>query len=242
MDIGKSFSYIGQDSRWLTKVMIAALVYSIPGINLMALGYQIHIIRRIMRGEERPLPEWEDFGNFFLDGLRYIAIFLVYMAPILLVALLISVPIIGYVILNADTAVTGSGQLPNELLFFWVLTIACLTPYSLFIQCLSPALTIQLARKGTVRSGFEFREIWQLMRRQPVNYLIILAIRFGLGMAVGVVTMPALVLVLIPCLGTLLLMLVIGIAQTLVLLVDAHLQGQFIQADEQLTEELATLV
>lgn len=238
MDIGKAFSYIGEDSRWSKKLLIAAIVMSIPIINFMGFGYQIQIIRNVAAGNERPLPEWEDFGTYFIDGLRYAAVLLLYNLPMFLLMFVLS-GLFMIVVMTTDGEFlrNPSSQPPVEFFIVWGAMISCITPYTLLIQCLSPIIAIQIARKGTVRAGFEFGEMWRQIRAQPVGYLLIVAIIWGLGMALSFVMMPAFVLIFIPCLGMILFAGLMGITRALIVMVQAHLQGQFIAADQPLPQE-----
>ena len=41
-------------------------------------GYFVRLVRNVARGDERPLPEWDDLGGIFSDGLRAVAVYLAY--------------------------------------------------------------------------------------------------------------------------------------------------------------------
>ncbi len=88
---------------------------------------------------------------------------------------------------------------------------------------------IQIARRGSVKSCFDFREMWALLRAQPANYLILIAITFGLYMVISMALMPVyFVAIFIPCIGMIITMLLSGAITILVGAVSGHLQGQFI--------------
>lgn len=80
MDVAKAFTYFAEDERWMGKLVIGVLVSLVsililPGFLLS--GYMVGITRNVMNGEKRPLPEWEDLGTLFMDGLSIIVVSIV---------------------------------------------------------------------------------------------------------------------------------------------------------------------
>lgn len=86
MDIGRTISYIFEDEKWVTKVLIGGLVLMIPIIGqLVLIGYMLKTAQNVARGVERPLPEWGEFGDILMRGLYGFIISLVYMLPYIIV-------------------------------------------------------------------------------------------------------------------------------------------------------------
>jgi hypothetical protein len=81
MDIGKAFSYVFDDPEWIKKILIGGIVGIIPIVNFALFGYFIQIARNVAVGSERPLPEWGNFGEFFVTGFKFAVISLVYVIP-----------------------------------------------------------------------------------------------------------------------------------------------------------------
>jgi len=232
MDIGKAFAYISEDEEWMKKLLIGALIGAVPVANFAIFGYQAEIARNVAAGEERPLPDWSDFGRFFVDGLRLVGVFFVYFLPMILLIIASAVGIIFLAEAGSQSYSTyGSSTPPPELFIIFGLIFACLIPYNFLIYAMWPLFGIQIARKGTVGSCFQFSEMWRLIRAQPINYLLILILLFGMYMAAMIVVLPAYLLMIIPCIGYLIFMVVYGGVLMLVLMVIGHLQGQFISQD-----------
>ncbi|NIP28946.1 MAG: DUF4013 domain-containing protein, partial [Phycisphaerae bacterium] len=87
MDFGRAFTFFKDDDRWMTKIGIGGVVtllsiflLGIPAILLV--GYQLAVTRQVMNGKELPLPEWDDWGKLFMDGLYLIIAILVYTLPL----------------------------------------------------------------------------------------------------------------------------------------------------------------
>ncbi len=85
MDIGKSFTFITEDPKWITKVLIGGVVLLIPIVNFAVWGYMLTTLRNVAEDKKEPLPEWGDFGTHFMKGLYAFVGVLVYFLPAILV-------------------------------------------------------------------------------------------------------------------------------------------------------------
>lgn len=66
------------DNNWLKKCAIGGLLSLVPVVNILAMGYLYQLFLRGRSGREIDLPEWEDFKNLFLDGLRLLVVGLIF--------------------------------------------------------------------------------------------------------------------------------------------------------------------
>lgn len=229
MDIGQAFTFIGEDENWVKKLGIGVLISFIPFLNFAALGYQVQISRNVMRGEERPLPEWNNLGDLFLDGLRVIGAMFVYMLPMFFLYGLAFVLFIASIDPAAAADYSGTPPLSPGFFAFMGLFLLCGMPYTLLTWLLWPMLSIQIARKNKWAACFDFRDMGQLIRQDWVNYLLVIGLYLGLTMGMSFIIMPAaLVFMFIPCLGIIAMMLIQGAVMILVQAVSGHIQGQFI--------------
>ncbi|MEM8531841.1 MAG: DUF4013 domain-containing protein, partial [Chloroflexota bacterium] len=92
MDIGKAFSYVFDDERWVTKVLLGGLLFLIPIVGQIALsGYMIKVAKNVVRNHPQPLPEvFDNFGETIVQGLYAFVINLVYFIPYILLAIVFS--------------------------------------------------------------------------------------------------------------------------------------------------------
>ncbi len=86
-DFMASLSVVGDDPAYLRKLLIGSLVL-LAGVLILPLplliGYYFRVTRRTALGEQWPLPEWDDWGGLFMDGLRVIALILPHQIAFLL--------------------------------------------------------------------------------------------------------------------------------------------------------------
>jgi hypothetical protein len=225
MDIGKSFSYVFEDEDWLTKLGIGALVTIVPILNFAWFGYGIDIIRNVVRGDPRPLPRWDNFGDKFMDGL-YIAIAsLIYTLPALVV--LVGGIILWFVPVSVATDSDTQGILAGlggvVFIALTCLSILYFLAYSFFY----PAMLIHYSRNSTFGALFQVREIIRLatsnLGQYATAWLIVIAAGLVAGLIAGIVSGA---LSFIVCLGWILSLVVSGLAGVWIGAVLHHLYGQ----------------
>ncbi len=179
MDIVRSFTFVFEDKDWVAKLLIAAgilLVGSlfawlllIPLIAAIALltGYSLEITRRVIHGHPQPLPEWDNWGGLLTDGLKGLAIVLVYFLPLILLSLCLGVPT---VLFNSDSSLslqqvgTLLGLFTSCLDFLWIIAASLLLPVAFGFY----------VAEGEIRAAFSFGRVWAFFRDHISIYLITL--------------------------------------------------------------------
>lgn len=72
-----------EDSSWILKCLLGAILILVPGAHFLACGYLYELFNRARRGEPIELPEWEDWGRLFHNGVPVFVIFMVFtVAPL----------------------------------------------------------------------------------------------------------------------------------------------------------------
>ena len=211
MNYGKSFTFVFEDEKWISKFAVGVLVTLVPIINFATYGYVLQVLKNVRDGVEKPLPEWDDFGKFFVDGLKFLAGFLVYFVPVILITFFISIAAIAADAVGVDEDVIGMS----------IMLISCLTLLFTFIPLLLyPALYIQYAKEDQIGDMFRFGEMWQIFRADSANYIIIMVMIFF-------------VLATIASFGMLLCFVGIFLTAWWAQLAAAHMIGQLAQAQEK---------
>ncbi len=165
MDIGSSFTYMFEDENWLKKVLIGGIVAIIPIVNFAAIGYVIQVIRNVRDGQPTPLPEWDQFGAYFMDGLWVFLILLIYMIPVILLAC----------VQGVGTAALGSNKDTENVVAILSACFSCLIGlWSLVVAILLPAVLIRYAEVGEFMAGFRFGEVFSVITANIGSYIIVL--------------------------------------------------------------------
>ncbi len=85
MDLVQGFLYVTKDQKWTNKMLIGALITSVPLSGAITNGYQLETIRNLLKGEVYPMPEWEGIDKLFGNGLRlYLGVSIFYIPGIIL--------------------------------------------------------------------------------------------------------------------------------------------------------------
>lgn len=80
-----SFTYVLNDPQWIKKITIGALITAIPIVSVISNGYQMQVVRNLLSGAAKPLPEWDNTGRYFRAGLPLtLAIYSLYVPGIVL--------------------------------------------------------------------------------------------------------------------------------------------------------------
>jgi Protein of unknown function (DUF4013) len=191
-DFAKPFTYVFDDPRWLQKILIGGLFY-LAGFLIIGwffiFGYVARTARNVMAGEAYPLPEWEDLGGFFNEGLRLFGVLLTYMLPFIALFVSIMVPagILG-AFENEGAQALGSGMAG---------CLSCLmVPISIALMIFLPGSLLFAVVEQRYGAAFELGRIWTFIRANVGNYLLAVVVyliaRFlgGFGIAllcVGVI-------------------------------------------------------
>jgi hypothetical protein len=162
MDIGGAFSYVFEDEDWIVKILLGAAIMLIPIFGQLALsGYGIAILRNIKAGKPQPLPAWNNLGDFFMDGLMFWVIRLVYGLPIFV--LLCPIMFVG--------VLPAFGAENEDLLAILAgvsgvvaIGLTCLIVlYSILVGLLMPVVQIHFAETGEIGACLRFGEMFRFL-------------------------------------------------------------------------------
>lgn len=226
MELGKSVTYIFQDKRWPTKLLIGWLVSLVPILNFAFTGYVTQTIRNVEQRMDDPMPEWDDFGKKFVLGFYIWLAGIVYAIPIILISIIFVVPV----------AIAGEGNVSDTMGTIMAgtgLVVSCvIILYSLALSLLLPAANINLARKETLGSVFEIGEFFRIFRANTGDYLVAWIMTLVWSIVIGVIAgLLVAVLLVIPCIGWIAAFLIGAVVSVAVPLVYAHLFGQVAAKD-----------
>ncbi len=188
MDIGRSFSYVFEDQEWVKKVLIGGLINLIPIVNFAATGYFVEETKRAFDGRELPLPEWDNFGGYFVKGLMTFVAGLIYSIPAILIycCAFVLFPMLG----GTSTSGTSSSS-NNPLAALAGLAFACgvclLLLYGLVVLFFFPALLTRYAITDQFGAFFQFGPAWQLIQSNIGSYVVAVIVYVVASMIAGII-------------------------------------------------------
>ena len=223
MDIAKALTFITEDERWLEKLAIgvgivlissflAPLLIGLLGFFIVA-GYAIRLLQNVRDGQPRPLPEWNQWSEDFVRGLKIAIVTLIWALPLIVVV----VPM-GVGVALADSG-REAAEIFGGLILFGSLSLTVL--YGLVVALLTPGFTIAFARDEEIRSGLQLTEIWQWTQQHLGQVLLIGIVYLAASFALGITAMLA---------GLLLcgvgLIVTMPLSTLVIMLFQHHLYGQ----------------
>lgn len=214
MNIKKAIIYVFQDPRWLIKVVIGDIMIFLSFLIVPIFflqGYLIEIIRNVMRGEENPLPEWNNWGERFKDGLNLTIAGLIYTAPLWLALCCSGVSVLPAALSEGDLSDAATLLSVSGFSLMACLAFLFLVAYAV----IAPAIAIQYARKDTLSATLRLGEVFSIVREHLGDIILAVVVIMVLGFVLSL-------LGLIPVIGWLFS---VGIA-VYVFYVTGHLYGQ----------------
>jgi len=228
-----------RDPDWQSRFVIGiglslagAFIPILP--TLFVYGYVLQVMRQAIEGERVHLPEWDNWGDLGLDGLRATVVSLVYYLP-------------GFVIMFGGMAIYMVVPFAFPLLFgfggedqtlslafpFLLLAGMAIMFLAMFVGMvvtyvgmgLLPAALGHTVVHREVSAGFRLRQIWALIRVNMVGYFAAWVIVAGLGAMLYMVVMMAYMAVFLVFLFPLVMILIMPVS-FYVQLVMAALFGQ----------------
>jgi hypothetical protein len=235
MDFGRAFNYVYEDEKWFEKVAVGALISLVPILNFSLSGYMVDVIRNVANGESRPLPTWENLGDFFMKGLYLFVAGIAYsfiptfiFMPILAVAIFVPIGVLPLAAGMSEDAGAVLGVVASILM---IVAFALVALVALAVSILASLfLLVAIVRFSTGEQSFDelfdIKGHWEYLKKNLGK--ILLAILYILCFNLIIMTICMCVIVtlsLIPCLGQLAAYAVgAGIGMILVLF-SAHIYG-----------------
>ncbi len=193
--VKKAVFFPFQGKNWGIKILIGSAIslanYILPVIaSIPLLGYYGQIMKGIiLRDEDPELPEWNDWGALFMDGLKMLGVSIIYMLPsiVLMFGGYILMIVMNFAFLDsssyshnpaATTQFLWGSMLSmfGGMIVFWIGVLAALLTW-LFLP---PALANMIA-KGDFGAAFRLKEWWPIFKSNFSGYLLMLALMMGLA-------------------------------------------------------------
>ena len=191
MDIGKSFTYMFEEDKWVEKLLIGGLLMLVPIVNVFAIGYALRALKNVSEGKRPILPEWDDWGADWVKGLisSFVVPF-IYALPLMFAA-------IPFMIVSSATTTTYGGpqygygnnyQTMTGLATVCSLVFSCLAAlWGLLIGIVYPAGTVRYARHGQFANYFQFRELFRFIKDNLADYIVAILISIVASIVAGIV-------------------------------------------------------
>jgi hypothetical protein len=223
MNIQRAFTFITDDPAWVTKLailigitFIAPFLLGIP--YFLVIGYSLQVAINTRKGVDNVLPEWDEWGQKFMDGLFITAARVMYTLPIWLLLCL-------YLVFGGllGSASGGSDALIAALISGAVVLL-CLIFVMLFaLVFINPGLFIEYIRADNPSAMFKVGAVLGTVRDNIGDISIMLVAIIGASLVIGFVGG---LFNIIPFLGQIIYFLITIAAGPYLAVVSGHMIGQ----------------
>ena len=176
IDFGRAFTFVTEDPDWIRKILIGGAFTLASGLLVgipFVLGYFARTLRNVADGSARPLPEWDDLGGLFNEGLRLAAVYLVYVVGGMIVAALPGC-LLMFPAMLASSSRHGQGATAALAALGMVAFYGLMMLLALLQLVYLPAAMTRVALRGTIQEGFAWQPIVGFIRANVGNYLLAL--------------------------------------------------------------------
>ena len=213
MDLGRAFSYAFDDDEWTTKLAITAVIGIIPIVNLAVMGWALDLIKNMLNGVEKPLPDWNDLGSQFTSrwvaGLMAAIAYFVYDLPWIILQAILN---------GVANGLFGRGDLGTVMTMATLVGCGLSIVGAIYSALITLPYSVALMRYSSTRDFnhfFQFARNIELARANLSTLIMLIVMVFVANILLAI-------LFVIPCVGWLLALLSV----TIFAVVLGHLVGQ----------------
>jgi Protein of unknown function (DUF4013) len=210
-------------SRYLIGVGFSILGFIVPVIPWIFLaGYLMRVLRNSIDGKDLELPDWADWGDLALDGLRYLVVTTIFLLP----SILVFVFGMGFYFFTVFSGITSSaiqessGMLPAFFVLGGMFTLFVTMLLGMLLGLLGtiplPMALAHCAAQRRLGAAFQFKAWWPLLWANKLDYFIAWANCAGLFMILYLTLLLVYYTIVLICLTPILAAL-IGLYVSLVL-------------------------
>ncbi len=162
MNIERGFKFVFQEKNWLAKIVVGGLMILLSFLIIPMLiyyGYLVEVTRRVIKGEEQLLPDWDNIGHKILNGFKILVVILVYLLPpilLLVLSVFFKMEFNGFKS-REIVAMLNSGDIS------WLFLLSAFIYIILFYLAL-PFIIGKYAENESLNDAFAFSEVLKMLR------------------------------------------------------------------------------
>lgn len=180
-DLGTAFTFPFKDPDWVKKFLLGALFMLlcivVVGIFILV-GYFVQVTQRVIRRDEKLLPEWEDIGVMLIVGFKYCVVYLIYSLPLIFL-------LIPMFVLSLVGMFSGSGTVSMFSSVYTILMMLLMIPYGLALTLLQPIIFGRFAVNESISEALDIGALFRTFKRNWQHTLIVALIATGVQSFAG---------------------------------------------------------
>lgn len=181
-DFGRPFAFVFEDREWLKKILMGGLfaigiVFFLLGLFPL-MGYMARVMRNTIEGRDTPLPEWDDIGDMFSEGVRLFGVALCWMLPFVLLVIVIFIPSMFMMSAHNDAMQGIGGLMIGGSYCLWI-------PLNLALRFIIPVAMLRAVVQRRFGAGIEVGAVIAMIKANFVNFLMAFLVSFIASLIAG---------------------------------------------------------
>jgi hypothetical protein len=168
--VTRALTFFFEDPEWIPKLAVGTLFAFLSPFLIgavLVVGYAVSLARRVREDRFPFLPEWDDFQEIFLDGLRGMAVALAHKLPLVLLGVLVLLALAGGVYLGREAEEFMFLGLPALFGGFVVVFVLGLS-----VLVYLPAAMVRLIQTDRVVAAFDVLANVDFIRAHLTRYAL----------------------------------------------------------------------
>ena len=177
---------------WFGKLSIAAGVTLLGSIipiapTVLLMGYLYELLRRIIvDGEEAALPEWDDWGGYFMNGLKLFGAVLIVLVPFILIFMVVgALYFVPVFLINAEGSGSWFGIYIVALMIANLAAVMFGVIFMTFAMVFAPVYLSHQVAENDFKAIFQIKAWWQIFKHGFWEFFIAFLVMYGINMIIA---------------------------------------------------------
>ncbi|MEI7579843.1 MAG: DUF4013 domain-containing protein [bacterium] len=216
---------------WIVQLLFMILYYAVLIITTIYIsGYMLEVAAKVKKNQDPGTIVVEEYQSKLLNGVKYFGANFIFMIPYIVLIILAFVILFTTVFSNINSEKV-SGFLPLAMVIYLVLFAFALL-YIIIVTIYFQAAAVNFLKLNRFSAFFEFKENWEILKRNLLNFIIMPLILLVVGL-VAAFAMIFAEITIFCCIGIVLFPMVFAIIFVYQPHVSGHLLGQIARFEEE---------
>jgi hypothetical protein len=197
-----------KDERWANKFLVGGLLslcgFLIPLTFIPLSGYMVRTMRRTQSEGVLSLPDWDDWGDLIVSGLKAWLVMAAYSIPLWVFMFggygaMMAGGIIAPFGAAEESALAMMGGVALALMGLVVFGVGMILAFP--VQFVSPIALVRMVADDSLNSAFQFGEVWHELKTGFKEYILAFLVYLALSMGASLVATFLFYTVCLTCLA-----------------------------------------
>jgi hypothetical protein len=197
-----------KDERWANKFLVGGLLslcgFLIPLTFIPLSGYMVRTMRRTQSEGVLSLPDWDDWGDLIVSGLKAWLVMAAYSIPLWVFMFcgygaMMAGGIIAPFGASEESAPAVVGGVALALMGLAAFGVGMILAFP--VQFVSPIALVRMVADDSLNSAFQFGEVWRELKTGFKEYILAFLVYLALSMGASLVATLLFYTVCLTCLA-----------------------------------------